>query len=962
MNKKKVKRRYKIPPNIFEEGGGVLKQGWGQQSSSKVSEAFNQDNLGSSLENIGGALEGIAGAGIKNSQIADTSDIEAMNAAQNNMVVRAATNDDLMSEWGSRSVVKDDYSWKDVRGGSSGQRASNTLGAVGQGVATGASVGGPFGAVIGGVIGLGTAIGGWITGNRKAKKRAKRLNQAASEANNRSLGAFELRADNLDTQNDFNMLANYAAYGGPLDFGRGAIGYELANKQLNNQEMDILTKQKLSSLPNSFQTIPELNTYNSFKDGGGIHIKKKNRGKFTEYCGGKVTSACIAKGKRSSNPTTRKRATFAANARKWHEEGGPLVNRVPWAYTPSDPMEGTILGGNPLPAYSENQYSGIIPYSPDFNYSNLVKELPEDKAFEFIKYLENNENKGIRDGIAHIYDKENRTAGYGTDIISGHPELAEKVRSGKFTEKEARQQAIRDMKKSDRAIMKVIGEKYTTRPDTISLGPRLMAAQAKYHYGNIVKDMPELGPAIANGDADEIKRIILRKAKGHGKRWDKLNEYDIYKDTYACGGNLFQHGGDFTNGVTFINEGGLHEENPYEGVQMGVDPQGIPNLVEEGEIVYNDYVFSNRMKIPKDIKKEYKLKGKTFAKAAESVQRESEERPNDPISSRGLESAMERVAQAQEETRQRKEVNREDTLDPRVFDYGGDLFDTDQIPQIVSRVPYAPIYSLQRPFLDPKELREHLQVENKYISPKSAGKRQTWSRYAPIIGSGVATISDLFSNPDYSGANMISDVDLSPSTVGFSPIGNYLSYNPLDRNFYINKLNQQASATRRGLMDTSGGNRLTAQAGILAADYNYGQNLGNLARQAEEYNQQQRERVEAFNRSTNMFNTETGLKAATFNADSVNASKRAKLSQAQTAAQMRQAIKDQETTRRSANLTNFLQGLGDMGWENEQANWLDELAKAGVLKMNTRGEYTGRANKAQGGKVKTKRKKGLTYG
>ena len=72
-------------------------------------------------------------------------------------------------------------------------------------------------------------------------------------------------------------------------------------------------------------------------------------------------------------------------------------------------------------------------------------------------------------------------------------------------------------------------------------------------------------------------------------------------------------------------------------------------------------------------------------------------------------------------------------------------------------------------------------------------------------------------------------------------------------------------------MNTSGGNRLNAQAGILAADYNYGQNMGNLARQAEEYNQQLRERVEAFNRGTNMFNTETGLKASMFNAESRNA-------------------------------------------------------------------------------------------
>lgn len=58
---------------------------------------------------------------------------------------------------------------------------------------------------------------------------------------------------------------------------------------------------------------------------GGIHIKPENKGKFTDYCGGKVTQECIQRGKHSSNPTTRKRATFAANARTWkHENGGIL--------------------------------------------------------------------------------------------------------------------------------------------------------------------------------------------------------------------------------------------------------------------------------------------------------------------------------------------------------------------------------------------------------------------------------------------------------------------------------------------------------------------------------------------------------------------------------------------------------------------------------------------------------------
>jgi hypothetical protein len=30
-----------------------------------------------------------------------------------------------------------------------------------------------------------------------------------------------------------------------------------------------------------------------FKKGNKIHIKKANRGKFTDYCGGKVTNECI---------------------------------------------------------------------------------------------------------------------------------------------------------------------------------------------------------------------------------------------------------------------------------------------------------------------------------------------------------------------------------------------------------------------------------------------------------------------------------------------------------------------------------------------------------------------------------------------------------------------------------------------------------------------------------------------
>lgn len=71
--------------------------------------------------------------------------------------------------------------------------------------------------------------------------------------------------------------------------------------------------------------------YPSFKKGGSIHIKKKNRGKFTEYCRGKVTEECIRKGKNSPNPLTRKRATFAEASRTWKHENGGILKALDYA-------------------------------------------------------------------------------------------------------------------------------------------------------------------------------------------------------------------------------------------------------------------------------------------------------------------------------------------------------------------------------------------------------------------------------------------------------------------------------------------------------------------------------------------------------------------------------------------------------------------------------------------------------
>lgn len=98
------------------------------------------------------------------------------------------------------------------------------------------------------------------------------------------------------------------------------------NQSLNklNELLEFCKDRKFQYMfnfnPTYFDEIPY------YKKGQKIKIKKENKGKFTDYCGGKVTSECIAKGKRSPSPAIRKRSIFAQNSRKWHkkQDGGIL--------------------------------------------------------------------------------------------------------------------------------------------------------------------------------------------------------------------------------------------------------------------------------------------------------------------------------------------------------------------------------------------------------------------------------------------------------------------------------------------------------------------------------------------------------------------------------------------------------------------------------------------------------------
>ena len=224
-------------------------------------------------------------------------------------------------------------------------------------------------------------------------------------------------------------------------------------------------------------------------------------------------------------------------------------------------------------------------------------------------------------------------------------------------------------------------------------------------------------------------------------------------------------------------------------------------------------------------------------------------------------------------------------------------------------------------------------------------------RYAPAVGSAIGAATSLLSKPDYTPSDAVLEAanqmgNYTP--ISYNPIGNYLSYNPFDRNYYTNKLNAQAGATRRAIMNTSNPSR---NAALLAADYNAQGKLGDLARQAEEYNLAQRQAVEQFNRGTNQANAEMGLKAAMANQGAALKAGSSRLSGIAQAMQMRDAIDNRRSASISSNLTNLFNNLGNIGKEEYM---MDMIRKNPSILYDWLGNYKG--PKANGGYLTIKKK------
>lgn len=809
---------------------------------------------------------------------------------------------------------------------------------------------------------------GWFSSAASDKyEEMKRLHEAAKRS---AIHGLSTGIHNADINLDNDVLANYAAYGGPLDFGTGALGL-----MQQNRYFDTIDKRS-EAIAGKGQTMQTgyTGSTKTFADGG-------LKAAFLDNFGSDPIGAAVRYNRGLEALAAQEEAKQIEAAREAEYLG--LQKRLANLETENQGLQALVAAQsqNPLPEIPESSPSpSRAAYNSNWDY--IEDQLKRSGKFNDVQI------KGIK------YNLQRESALDPTAVGDGGAAFGlgqwHGSRKPKDMSLEGQTQHLIDtLSNFDGA------EHWINKRDYQGFLNARTPEEAHYY--------------IAKGYERPQASIVAKVKRDSDMSLKRLN---------AFGGELGTNGTDFTNGLLYIDEGGSHESNPLDGVPMGLDPEGIPNLVEEGETVYNDYVFSDRMKVPFFMYKELglggvmKKKGKemSFADASKKLAQESEQRPNDPISQDGLEASLARLAEVQEAERMRKQgkeymglegyacggkmgnkykgdnkngqkmkfgfdnpslgfqmptlpdirtmamiaalppASKKKAFKSSANPYGEDVDDFVEVtePEVAAarkaeeeifepnfgdpevraredaygRGSYAP---LQEGYFDGKTFHP-LNENGEYEGLGDPKTYATWMRYAPAVGSGIMALTDalgLTNKADYSMADKIeayaNRAGYAPN-ISYNPIGDYLRYTPMDIWYQQNALNAQARATDRTLMNSSSPSRA---AGLIANGYNSQLASGNLYRQALEYNDANREKVADFNRRTNMFNSQMGLEAAMANARYQQAARQMGLSGLAQAAALRDSIDARVGAAKSANLTNFLTSLGNIGRENFAMNQIN---------------------------------------
>ena len=778
----------------------------------------------------------------------------------------------------------------------------------------------------------------------KAEKIAAELNDQIYQANRDKISHMIAAANTLDSDYDRNMRANFSAFGGPIT---GAIDYA------NMIDYTVLKRKQIDK---GLQ----------YAEGGGIHIKPSKRGTFTAAAtkhgmGVQEFASRVLANKEDYSPAMVKKANFARNAAKWHAFGGDLMtNGATWdnGFTyvgnggshESNPNEGVQVGVDPNGVPNLVEEGEVI-----WNDYVFSKRLKVPKSFRDKYKFKDGGSLSFADA-AKKFAEENKErpndpiSKRGRDaLLSALMDTQEEVRLKK-QQREARAQFNSLTPDEQLGIMKMAQQ-------------NAMYAGPEEDYNNMEESpmMMEEAPMMAAFGGKIFSEGGLKSYKKKADIEKNLpwlknlyvtdpNDTTVWDALFDANGNIIATKGGTTglydpNGAYMKALSSLSAEN-WDKWSDSQKQQFVTNLKTINPDKYKNYTIKNVGKGAWSWNNLKALASDGYVGGHHQVaQFASQIAP--PTATPSATSPARKAANRfflRDTDAQGNPIATPLTSLPEMYE--GYSTTTGQTwDEAVASKGFTRVGNPQKSSEGDTDYTDYFfqrkapvaapQEDTKITMP--LGLQQTASRYMPVIGSAVGVLTDalgITNTPDFSSAQAIekaAERTGTPSLIRAQPIGNRLVYTPFDINYYANRIAPQTRATAENIMESAAGNPAQAMAGLLALDRNAADQMGDLFRKAEEFNLEQRAKVADFNRATDMFNAQQALTADRANQQEKRqaaASYAAGIAQAEALKQRAQQYAD---TARSTNLTNFLQGLGDIGNENEQRNWLKTLYASGYF-------------------------------
>lgn len=912
---------------------------------------------------------------------------------------------------------------------------------------------------------------------QNAALRADRV-QAESWANR----SVDNNIDNIaDTQMD-NLLANYAAFGGPLgglpSQGTGAIDYGFMSDYLVAKNKSAEAKNKIST--NVFGNLP-VTPLSTFALGGGIHIKKSHRGLFTKEAkehgmGVQEFASHVLANKDKYSPEVVKRANFARNATKFALGGDMQTNGSDFSdglqvisaggSHESNPYDGVQLGtdaqGKPnlveegetifddyvfskrIKADARTKKRFHVGKNADISYADLSKKLEKESAERPNDAIS---SAGLEKQMHDLADEQERQksemqAKEAQEVFASLPPDQQRaiMQQVAMEEQQAQQQQMEQPveESPQQAEQQSVNEQMIQQPveQPIAEEPQMNACGGKMNKYDKGGDMKQkfynlLSPYVDGGihtDSDFDKWLLAQKLD-RITNWDNILSNKAFMNAVSAQnpalGDAISKGYDFGNYTPSVNK--KYDLSGFSKVLDDYKASKVPGNTNGNYAIDKNFNYGKHKNI-KGLETDPDYKAYTdymlgVIDRAKGIRYKSNsddysykniewEDPNKKLSEDDY-NALLTLADTANGTSVNPDGtpvtlfsdsdgytslvdNAEDIFKKLRYDGKAGRFHltptlTDRSKQVVNKVVDANgkvetiigdvpkdwtntgnyswqddkgdyTYNYYKRPVTSTDVTDNNGDNQDEITPKHKNEKLRYAGlFGPLVGLGMQAMG--IGKPDYSRMDAaVEAANGAPALASYKPIGNYLTYNPMDIWYEQNRMDANSRATDRAILNNASPIG-TKMAGLLANGYNSQIADGDLYRKALEYNEAQKQKVAEFNRGTDMYNADAFTKTSATNAEIANRNRQFRAQMQIDAARQRMAADAAWNQGIYGNVNSFFQGLGALGKENAQHNMIADMAADGIFGVMTPKSNTGKrvvtTKKSCGGKIK--RKRGLTF-